>query len=134
MNKRPINFIGAGSSEPFLSDAAGSRRYFPIGEKADYVRGAPATAGHFCHWPGCGKEVPPARWGCAAHWYLLPLSLRTRIWNAYRPGQELAKDPSREYVEAATAVRHWIENYLREKQATDAKRAAATPSLFGDQQ
>lgn len=128
--KRKITFIGAGSSAQFLPDAAGNRRFFPISEKADYVRSAPAeTSGHGCHWPGCVTEVPPARWGCAKHWYILPQSLRTRIWNTFKPGQEITKTPSREYVEAATAVRHWIENYLREKQAAEAVRAAASPEL-----
>lgn len=63
---------------------------------------------HFCHWPGCEKEVPPRLWGCREHWRSLPLNLRMLILRAYRPGQEVTKDPSPEYIEAAMRVRQWI--------------------------
>lgn len=63
---------------------------------------------HTCHWPGCGKAVPPAMWGCRAHWFALPATLRARIWRHYRPGQEIDKRPSAEYIETAKAVRTWI--------------------------
>jgi hypothetical protein len=63
---------------------------------------------HTCHWPGCGKPVPPNQWGCKDHWYQLPLSLRRRIWATYVPGQEITKTPSKEYIEAAKAVQEWI--------------------------
>lgn len=76
--------------------------------KAAYVRSAPNTGDHHCHWPGCTRRVKPAMWGCRAHWYLLPLSLRTRIWRAFKPGQEISKTPSTSYVEVAREVRAWI--------------------------
>jgi hypothetical protein len=63
---------------------------------------------HTCHWPGCGKQVPPKLWGCREHWYRLPARLRAEIWAHYRPGQEITKTPSREYIEAAKAVQDWI--------------------------
>jgi hypothetical protein len=69
---------------------------------------APHTSGHTCHWPGCGKEVPAAMWGCRVHWYQIPTKLRNLIWATYRPGQEISKTPSKEYVEAAREVRDWI--------------------------
>ena len=62
---------------------------------------------HECHWPGCGKSVPPKMWGCREHWYSLPKPLRDRIWATYRPGQEVDKNPSEEYVEAALAARRF---------------------------
>jgi CDP-diacylglycerol pyrophosphatase len=80
-----------------------------IAAKADHVRAARQTRLHACHWPGCDKQVPPAMWGCSAHWYRLPLSLRTRIWRAYRIGQEETGTPSREYVAVAREVRAWID-------------------------
>ncbi|MGH8572085.1 MAG: hypothetical protein ACREX8_05860, partial [Gammaproteobacteria bacterium] len=52
------------------------------------------TSGHTCHWPGCGKPVPPAMWGCREHWFRLPKLLRDEIWATYRPGQEIDKEPS----------------------------------------
>lgn len=65
-------------------------------------------SGHTCHWPGCGKPVPPAMWGCKAHWFRLPKNLRDRIWATYRPGQEITKTPSAAYLDAAKAVQKWI--------------------------
>lgn len=76
--------------------------------KADYVRRAPNPGGHTCHWPGCAKSVPPAMWGCAAHWYALPHNLRMKIWRAYRPGQEIDKKPSKEYLAVAREIQDWI--------------------------
>lgn len=78
------------------------------GQKAAYVRRAERVSGHTCHWPGCKKEVPPAMWGCAPHWFKLPLALRNRIWATYQPGQEKSKTPSAKYLEAAHDVQEWI--------------------------
>lgn len=63
---------------------------------------------HMCHWPGCRQAVPPRMWGCRTHWYRLPKELRDRIWETYRPGQEIDKNPSVEYIEAAREVQAWI--------------------------
>lgn len=63
---------------------------------------------HTCHWPDCPQEVPPAMWGCKAHWFSLPTRLRARIWRTYEPGQELRMDPTPEYLAAARAVQDWI--------------------------
>jgi hypothetical protein len=77
--------------------------------KYDYVRQADQTRNHHCHWPGCDEQVPPAKWGCRKHWYMLPLSLRNKVWAAYQPGQEVNMTPSRRYVEVAREVQVWIE-------------------------
>lgn len=79
--------------------------------KADYVREKirDGRAGdHHCHWPGCERKVPPAAWGCMKHWKMLPLALQRKIWAAFRPGQEVSKTPTRDYVEAAHEVQMWI--------------------------
>lgn len=68
---------------------------------------------HHCHFPTCDKQVPPAMWGCKRHWMMLPKFLRDKIWNAYRPGQEIAKTPSREYVLVAREVQDWISKNVR---------------------
>lgn len=68
---------------------------------------APALT-HTCHWPGCTIAVEPRYWGCRVHWFALPAVLRARIWSAYRPGQEITKDPSPRYMAAAHAVQRWI--------------------------
>lgn len=76
--------------------------------KADYVRKQQQTRKHHCHWPGCEKQVPPAMWGCSAHWFTLPAALRSKVWATYRPGQEVTMTPSEAYVEVAKQVQAWI--------------------------
>lgn len=80
--------------------------------KADYVRAAKQTRPHDCHWPGCGRRVPPAMWGCKAHWFTLPLALRNKIWAAYRPGQEESGEVSEDYFAVADEVQAWIASHL----------------------
>lgn len=63
---------------------------------------------HTCHWPECTTAVPPKLWGCKKHWYMLPQALRNKIWATYRPGQEITKTPSKEYLLAAKEVQEWI--------------------------
>lgn len=77
--------------------------------KAEYVRQHVEHDGtHTCHWPGCEKAVLPAMWGCKTHWFKLPYRLRALIWSTYRPGQEITKTPSAEYLAAAKQVQDWI--------------------------
>lgn len=80
--------------------------------KAAYVTQQPGDSKHHCHWPGCARVVPPAMWGCKPHWYQLPQALRDRIWRAYKPGQEISKTPSSEYIAAAREVQAWIEQQV----------------------
>lgn len=79
----------------------------PIG-KAAYVLGERQTRNHTCHWPGCERQVPPAMWGCKAHWFALPKDLRDEIWRSYKPGQEKTLTPSADYVAAARKVQNSI--------------------------
>lgn len=79
-----------------------------IGQKAEYVKAQGQSREHHCHWPGCTKQVPPAVWGCQKHWFMLPQDIRTRIWRAYKPGQEIDGTPSGEYVAAALEAQAWI--------------------------
>lgn len=84
-------------------------------QKADYVKQVVVHDGkHHCHWPGCNKAVPPAMWGCKAHWFKLPAGLRSQIWATYKPGQEISKTPSAEYIAVAKRVQEWIESYNAE--------------------
>lgn len=68
---------------------------------------------HLCHRRGCTTPVPPRMFMCKPDWFSLPKRFRDAIWDAYRPGQEITKDPSAEYLEAAAAA----VNYLAEKEA-----------------
>lgn len=82
-----------------------------MSDKAAYVTHQQQTRAHACHWPGCQKQVPPAMWGCRAHWFSLPKSIRDRIWRAYRPGQEVDMQPSEEYLSAALEAQRWIKEH-----------------------
>lgn len=66
---------------------------------------------HTCHWPNCPIEVPPKMWGCRKHWFMLPKGLRDLIWQTYVPGQEITKNLSREYIDAALKVQAWIKKF-----------------------
>lgn len=66
---------------------------------------------HRCHWPGCPTRVLPKMWGCSRHWFRLPKVIRDRIWATYRPGQEVDREPSAEYWEAALAAQRWIKEH-----------------------
>lgn len=79
-----------------------------LSDKVAHVMRAGQTRDHHCHWPGCGKQVPPARWGCLTHWRALPKRLRDRIWATYRPGQESDLNPSAAYLSVARDVQAWI--------------------------
>lgn len=80
----------------------------PIGLKVAHVRAATQARNHHCHWPGCGKQVSPARWGCLPHWKALPIHLQRQVWSTYRPHQEKDGRPSRDYIAVARAVQQWI--------------------------
>jgi hypothetical protein len=53
---------------------------------------------HMCHAEGCSKAVPPKHLMCGRHWAMVPLSQQREIWRHYRPGQEVDKRPSAEYL------------------------------------
>lgn len=54
-----------------------------------------------CHAVGCNIRIPPNRLMCAYHWFLVPAGMRLRVWQTYRPSQEVDGKPSQEYREAA---------------------------------
>ena len=60
-----------------------------------------AAKRHECHAKGCIVKVAPAKFMCPAHWRALTQQHRDRIWATYRRGQEIRKDPTDEYMEAA---------------------------------
>ena len=75
---------------------------------------------HLCHWHGCTVDVPPDMWGCRKHWGMLPVAIRGRILFAYRRGQEIDKNPSDEYLEAALEAQRFARsaNAVRSRKAT----------------
>lgn len=80
---------------------------------------------HYCHVKGCQKQVAPKFLMCAPHWRLVPQALKRDVWRLYRPGQEVTKDPTREYLEAAEAACKYVENLFRKH-----KQAAPMGSTF----
>lgn len=56
---------------------------------------------HTCHANGCEIEVPPRKFMCRRHWFMVPKELRFQIWLHYEPGQEIRKDPTEEYLKVA---------------------------------
>ena len=55
---------------------------------------------HRCHAKGCEVPVEPRKLMCGRHWRMVPRFLQYAIWKHYRPGQEIDKRPSVEYLEA----------------------------------
>ena len=67
-----------------------------------------AVPRHACHATGCDVVVPPRLFMCKKHWFALPKPMRDAVWAAYRPGQEVTRDPSREYLEASRAAIEYL--------------------------
>jgi len=53
---------------------------------------------HLCHAEACRTPVPPARLMCRDHWYMVPKPDRDLVWALYKPGQEITKTPTMEYL------------------------------------
>ena len=56
---------------------------------------------HHCHAVGCEIPVPPKMHMCANHWRMVPKAVQDLIWKHYRPGQELDKRPTIDYIATA---------------------------------
>ena len=63
---------------------------------------------HHCHAEGCARVVPPCQLFCAAHWRTLPSRIRLAVLHAYRPGQEIDKQPSPAYLVAQRRAVMWV--------------------------
>lgn len=79
--------------------------------KADHVRREMRrgpTRGHDCHWPGgCDVETAAAQFCCYKHWRMIPRYLQQKVWAAYRIGQEVDKNPTREYMAVMREIKQW---------------------------
>lgn len=71
---------------------------------------------HTCHVHGCKVEVPPRLLMCLRHWKMCPQHLRIAVWNTYRPGQEIDKQVTRDYADAAKAACKAVETKLQGEQ------------------
>lgn len=53
---------------------------------------------HHCHAVECQEAVPPKMHMCLRHWRMVPKAVQELIWKHYRPGQEIDKEPTIEYL------------------------------------
>lgn len=84
---------------------------------------------HTCHAEGCSELVPPTMLMCKRHWRMVPRQMRIAVWRWYLPGQELAKNPTRQYLGAANSAIQAVAEKERERAA---KLAAKHPEFdFG---
>jgi hypothetical protein len=87
-----------------MSLRSGSRRWIIQGRAVPgNDAGSVAETGrrevkHYCHADGCGVEVPPRLLMCLRHWRMVPGHLQRLVWRHYRPGQEIDKNPTRQYL------------------------------------
>ena len=63
---------------------------------------------HRCHARACKAPVPPKMFMCKQHWYMLPKDTRDAVWANYRPGQEVDKSPSMDYLNVAMGAIAWL--------------------------
>ena len=70
---------------------------------------------HTCHACGCDRAVPPRMFMCKRHWFMLPESTRDAVWATYRPGQEITKDPSEEYMDVTTRAIAWLDAFEHDR-------------------
>jgi hypothetical protein len=64
---------------------------------------------------------------CKPHWSTLPKSMRDAVWGAYRPGQEVDKQPSIEYMRIAREAIEYLEQH---QHIEDPAQLTLFPSSF----
>lgn len=90
---------------------------------------------HTCHAHGCSVEISPKFFMCPRHWRMVPAPLKAAIWDNYRPGQEVDKEPTVAYLDAAAAAKAAVRTHeqnalwLRRVTATE-RRRVRLGSLF----
>lgn len=68
---------------------------------------------HYCHATNCTRQVQPRFLMCPKHWKMVPMALKDAVWEHYKKGQEITKDPSHAYLVAAQAAIDAV--YARER-------------------
>lgn len=81
---------------------------------------------HTCHARGCNVPVPPKMLMCSAHWRKVPRDLQRSVWAHYRSGQEVDKNPTMSYLDAADAAIKAVA-----KKELKKPRASRQTNLFG---
>lgn len=91
-----------------MARSIGARK-IPLQSRAEFLSDEMDSLGqaalvrqpHHCHARGCERAVPPKMLMCYPHWRMVPRLVQRKVWATYRDGQEITKDPSREYLAAA---------------------------------
>lgn len=63
---------------------------------------------HVCHAEGCARPVAPRFLMCRYHWGQVPRDLQTEVYRLYRPGQEIDKRPTIEYLDAMEMAINYV--------------------------
>ena len=63
---------------------------------------------HHCHAVGCERRCPPAMFMCGPHWRKVPKENQREVWRTYRPGQEIDKRPTSEYMQVTNEARRIV--------------------------
>lgn len=85
---------------------------------------------HHCHAEGCPVAVPPAMLMCLKHWRMVPATIKRRIGQTYRKGQEVDKRPSAAYMAAQNLARAAVAR--KEGRAEVADRLEATAKVWDE--
>ncbi len=56
---------------------------------------------HECPATGCDREVRTGMLMCAPHWYMVPVPVRTAVWNAWADGAGAGTTQHRAAINAA---------------------------------
>lgn len=79
---------------------------------------------HLCHAVDCNERVLPSRLMCPRHWFMVPIPLRKRVWQTYKPGQEITKTPTAEYIKAARDAINSVAKIENRRQLADSESIA----------
>lgn len=69
---------------------------------------------HTCHAVGCNKITQPKRLMCLKHWQMVPQHLKNQVWEHYKPGQEILKNPSLHYLNVVKTAIKWVLDHEKE--------------------
>lgn len=84
---------------------------------------------HHCHARGCKKKCPPKALMCAMHWAMVAPVLQADVWRTYRPGQEIKKNPSNEWMQAADAAIDYVAKMERKGETKVDSKASIVKAL-----
>lgn len=79
-------------------------------------------APHVCHARRCQRKVPPRLFMCRQHWHLVPSELQRQVWKHYRPGQEIDKNPTDDYLLVSRRAIDAVEKIEADNRASNGQK------------